>query len=186
MKKNANDLSLTFDRSGSNEEIEKLVNYLQFLGKDNYFFDTNHDLLTSAMTEFIASKSFSELPEKRRKELFDTYTILRSVLDLIENFVKDYRSIDDHFEANEEVEHFIDCLKSYAELYSFFDMNYDLLAFAIPEFFASNTFLEYGYDERKDLFQHFSTLRNILNYLSDFISGYTESKKKAALVTSNN
>lgn len=186
MKKNANNLPLTFDRSGSNSEIKKLVSYLRLWGENNYFFDTNHDLLTSAMTEFIAGKSFSELPEERRKELFDQYTILRSVLDLIENFVNDFQNVDSHLETSEEVEHLLDSLRSYSELHSFFDMNYDLLAFAIPGFFASNTFLEYEYERKKDLFQHFSTLRNLLNYLSesDFISDYTASKKKANLVIS--
>jgi hypothetical protein len=78
-------------------------------------------------------------------------------------------TISDH-KFDKESKHLISCLQSFGEGGNYFEINYDLMAFAMPELIGSKTFIELPSERRKDLFNQFAILRSVLNLLGEFVT----------------
>lgn len=149
------------------------------------FFENDKEAIHKILDDFFLTWSYQNQDSGMVKEVFNKYTythsllkkIVRSIeasedIELINfkkvNNVKTITISDPKFD--EESKHLISCLQSFGEGGNYFEINYDLMAFAMPELIGSKTFIELPSERRKSLFDQFAILRSVLNLLDEFVT----------------
>lgn len=90
MKKDANESFIFVNSPEFDKAIKFLIYFLQGFYEQDAFGEMNTDLLQLAMTELIVSNTFSNLPEARKRELFDQYNDLRMLLERLDIFLTEH------------------------------------------------------------------------------------------------
>jgi len=155
-------------------DVANLITDLQQFGIESFYLHVNSNLLSYLKPALIASKSFAKLPMIRKRELFNQYYKLQKVLELLERFVNDHPRLSEprinSFKT--DISSLIDSLQKIGVEEFFFEVNFDLLVFAMAELIASKAFAYLPKKIKKDLFSQYTELQSVLRLLEDFTSDH--------------
>jgi hypothetical protein len=164
------------------------------------FFENDKEAIHNILDDFFLTWSYQNQASGMVKDVFNKHAyayrflkkILRSMIlkedrESFRNLERTEQTIgynDPKFD--EEAKYLVSCLQSYGVAGSYFEINYDLLAFAMPELIAGKTFIDLPGERRKELFDQFATLRSVLDLLANFVDEHSYSKRSNNSTTSNN